>query len=179
MKWILEMKYLWLKLETRPSVLWRCWLGGRKGIPPAKKSDWVLAWLSVWSEVQDCILPSWCHCHSLYLAPINPDWFYQIDSAFLVLAYPGCPVKRPLNECSVAVVKLGTHDRQKSADMLVSVPKCQLTFVSTNIVTRQKVSANKSENTWQMSGKCRAVIGQPTYSYIVNKHGQWVDRWWG
>ena len=43
----------------KPSVLWRCWLGGRKGIRPAKKqSDGVLAWLSVWSEVQTCIWPS-------------------------------------------------------------------------------------------------------------------------
>jgi len=31
-----------------PSVLWRCWLGGRKGIRPVKKlSSEVLAWLSV------------------------------------------------------------------------------------------------------------------------------------
>ena len=61
----------------------------------------VLAWLSsVWGEVQICIWPSWCHYHSLSLAPVNPDWFYQNGSAFLVLAYPGCPGKRPLNECS-------------------------------------------------------------------------------
>ena len=32
----------------------------------------VLAWLSVWSEVQTCIQPSWCHCHSLYLASVKP-----------------------------------------------------------------------------------------------------------
>jgi len=25
----------------------------------------MLAWLSVCSEVQICIWPSWCHCHSL------------------------------------------------------------------------------------------------------------------
>ena len=40
-----------------PSVLWHCWLGGRKGIRPVKNlSSEVLAWLSVWSEVQTCIL---------------------------------------------------------------------------------------------------------------------------
>jgi len=27
-------------------------------------------------EVQICIWPSWCHCHSLSLDPVNPDWFY-------------------------------------------------------------------------------------------------------
>ena len=35
------------------SVLWRCWMGGRKGIRPVKKlSGGMLAWLSVWGEVQ-------------------------------------------------------------------------------------------------------------------------------
>jgi len=38
----------------------KSWLGGRKGIRPAKKlSGGVLVWLSVWSEVQTCIWPSW------------------------------------------------------------------------------------------------------------------------
>jgi len=42
-----------------PSVLWRCWLGGRKGIRPVKKLNGVvLAWLSVCSEVQTCICPA-------------------------------------------------------------------------------------------------------------------------
>ena len=51
-------------------VLWCCWLGGRKGIRPLKNlSGGVLAWLSVWSEVQTCIWPSWYHCHSLSLQP--------------------------------------------------------------------------------------------------------------
>ena len=62
-----------------PSVLWRCWLAGRKGIRPVK--NWVLVWLSVWSEVQTCILPSWCHCHSLSLASVKsrsvlPFWYW-------------------------------------------------------------------------------------------------------
>ena len=40
----------------------------------------MLAWLSVWSEVQTCIWPSWCHCHSLSLASIKsrlvlPFWY--------------------------------------------------------------------------------------------------------
>ena len=41
------------------------WLGGRKGIRPVK--NWavgVLVWLSVYSEVQSCIRPSWCHWYS-------------------------------------------------------------------------------------------------------------------
>ena len=67
--------------SAQSSVLWRCWLGGRKGIRPVKKlSGEVLAWLSVWSEVQTCIQPSWCHCHSLSLASVKsrlvvPFWY--------------------------------------------------------------------------------------------------------
>ena len=38
-----------------------------------KSSGGMQAWLSVWAKVQICIWPSWCHCHSLSLAPINPD----------------------------------------------------------------------------------------------------------
>ena len=38
-----------------------------------------------------CIWPSRCHCHSLYLAPVNPDWFYLPGFTFLVLAHLGSP----------------------------------------------------------------------------------------
>ena len=73
--------HLFVSFVNLPSVLWRCWLGGRKGIWSAKKrSGEVLAWLSVWSEVQTCIWPSWCHCHSLSLASVKsrlifPFWY--------------------------------------------------------------------------------------------------------
>ena len=80
-----------------PSVLWRCWLGGRKGIRPVKNlSRGVLAWLSVWSEVQTCIWPSWCHCHSLSLASVKcrlvvPPFWYRLTRVV--------PEKGPLNGC--------------------------------------------------------------------------------
>jgi len=38
----------------------------------------------VWVQVQICIWPSWCHYHSLSLAPVNPDWFYFPCFTFLV-----------------------------------------------------------------------------------------------
>jgi len=43
------------------------------------------------AEVQICIWPSRCHCHSLSLAPINRDWFYLPGFTFLVLAHLGSP----------------------------------------------------------------------------------------
>ena len=51
----------------------------------------MLAWLSVWSEVQICTWCSWCHCYSLSLAPVNTDWFYLTCFTFLVPAHPGSP----------------------------------------------------------------------------------------
>jgi len=36
----------------------------QEGYPAGKKlSSGMLVWSSVWSKVQICILPSWCHCH--------------------------------------------------------------------------------------------------------------------
>ena len=55
------------------------WAG--EGHPACKKlSGGVLAWLFVWSDVQICIWPSWCHCHSLSLASVKswlvlPFWY--------------------------------------------------------------------------------------------------------
>jgi len=52
----------------------------------------MLTWLSVWGEVQICIWPSWCHCHSLSLAPGNPDWFWFYLSG---TGSPGSPGQNP------------------------------------------------------------------------------------
>jgi len=47
-------------------------VGWQEGHPACKKlSGGVLAWFSVWSEVQTCIWPSGCHCHSLSLASVK------------------------------------------------------------------------------------------------------------
>jgi len=67
-------------------------VGWQEGHPACKKlSDGMLVWLYVWVKVQICIWPSWCHCHSQSLAPINPDWFYLPGFTFLVPAHPGSP----------------------------------------------------------------------------------------
>ena len=56
-------------------------VGQQEGHLACKKlSGGVLEWLSVWSEVQTCIWPSWCHCHSQSLASVKsrlvlPYWY--------------------------------------------------------------------------------------------------------
>ena len=84
---------------------------------PVTKSwrrHWV--WLSVWSEVQTCIWPSWGHCHSLSLASVKsrlvlPFWYQPTRVV---------PDKGPLNGCvcvcvcvCVLVVTLQSRRRSK------------------------------------------------------------------
>jgi len=71
-------------------------VGRQEGQSACKKlSGAMLAWLSVWGEVQIYIWPIRCHCHSLSLAPVNPDWFYFPGFTFLVTAHPGSPGQNP------------------------------------------------------------------------------------
>ena len=66
--------------------------------PVCKKlSGGVLAWLSVWSEMQTCIWPSGCHYHSLSLASVK----IQIGFTFLVPAHPGSPGQRAIKRVCV------------------------------------------------------------------------------
>jgi len=104
-----------------PSVLFclQCF-DGRKGIRPVKKlSGGVLAWLSVWSEVQTCIWPSGCQCHSLSLASVKsrlvlPFW-YRLTWVV--------PKKWPLNGCVCVCVR---------ACVRVCVCVCGLTAIVKN-----------------------------------------------
>ena len=78
-------------------------VGRQEGHPACKKlSGGVLAWLSVWCEVQTCIWPSGFHCHSLSLASVNsrlvlPFW-YRLNQVV--------PDRGPLNGC-VCVLHFG------------------------------------------------------------------------
>jgi len=71
-------------------------VGWHEGHPACKKlSGGMLAWLYVWVNMQTYKWPSWCHCHSLSLAPVNPDWFYLPGFTFLVPAHPHSPRQYP------------------------------------------------------------------------------------
>jgi len=81
-------------------------VGRQEGHPACKNlSDGVLAWLSVWSEVQTCMWPSWCHFHSLSLAPVKS----RLVFTFLVPAYPGSPGQRAIKRVCVCVCLLNWY----------------------------------------------------------------------
>ena len=71
-------------------------VGWQEGHPACTKlSGGVLAWLSVSSEVQTCIWPSCCHCHSLSLPSVKSRWVlsFWYWLSWVVLD------KGPLNGC--------------------------------------------------------------------------------
>jgi len=91
--------FLLLHITTYPFSALTLLVGRQEGHPACKKlSGGVLVWLSVWRAVQTCMWSSWCHCHSLSLAPVKsrlvlPFW-YRITRV--------APDKGPLNGCACA-----------------------------------------------------------------------------
>jgi len=101
-------------------------VGRQEGHPACiKLSGGVLAWLSVWSEVQTCIWPSWCHCHSLSLASVKsrlvlPFWYWLTR---VVLD------KGTLNVCVCVRACVSVSVRHIDADMRgVNTYVCNLRF---------------------------------------------------
>ena len=79
-------------------------VGRQEGHLACKKlSGGVLAWSSVWSDVQACIWPSWCHCHSLSLASVK----FRLVFTFPVPAHLGSPGQWAIIRVCVCVL-LGT-----------------------------------------------------------------------
>jgi len=75
-------------------------VGRQEGHPSCKKlSCGVLAWSSVWCEVQTCIWSSGFHCHSLSLASVKS----RLVFTFLVPAHPGSLGQRAVERVCVCV----------------------------------------------------------------------------
>ena len=83
-------------------MLWRCRLGGRKGIRPVK--SWVVG---CWSEVHTCIWTSWCH--SLSLASVKSGLvlpFWQRLTRVVQDKGPlnGCVCVCAVTKCGISLV---------------------------------------------------------------------------
>ena len=115
-------------------------VGRQEGHPACKKlkSGGILAWLSVWSEVQTCIRPSWCRCHSLSLASVKSGLVFT----FLVPAHLGIPGKRAIKRVCVF-----------RSDLSASLPRrCR-----TASVWRVRSTSNR-DTTWHMMRCCSCLM---------------------
>jgi len=88
-----------------PSVLWRCWLGGRKGIWPVKKQLWGAGMVICLEWGADL------HLAQLMPLPLTVSCFskIQIGSTFLVPAHLGSPGKRAVKWVCVCVDRSTNH----------------------------------------------------------------------
>jgi len=96
-------------------VLWRCWLGSRKGIWPAKKTEWWDAGVVICLERGADL-----HIVQLMSLPLTVSCFskIQIGLTFLVPAHRGSPGQRAVRRARVCVCV--TH--QKHAAMCPETP---------------------------------------------------------
>jgi len=90
-------------------VLWRCWLGGRKGIQPIKTEWWGAGVLLICLQRGADL-----HMAQLMPLPLTVSCFsnIQIDFTFLVPAQQGSPGQRAIKRACVCV-KL--HKRKQTA----------------------------------------------------------------
>jgi len=106
---------------------------------------WDITWLSVWGEVRICLSPSKCHCHSLSLAPVNPDWFYLPGFWSTVLSI------EPLVHCVVCLSVCS-----------VSVVVCNVLYCGETVRPSEKVS----EGVNRKPGSKSSFFGLPPYFYF-------------
>jgi len=93
-------EYLFIVLVL-PSVLWRCWLGGRKGIRPVKNEWWGAGMVVCLEHGADL------HMAQLMPLPLTVSCFslIQIGFTFLVPAHPGSPGQRAIKLRARACVR--------------------------------------------------------------------------
>ena len=119
-----------------PSVLWRCWLGGRKGIRPVK--NWVVrCWCGYLSGAR-------CRLAYAQLMPLPPTIScsskIQIGFTFLVPAHPGSPGQRAFKRVCVCVC-IGAYITQAHyfgllvSNCKVCCDRCRYTCSSTTAHT--------------------------------------------
>ena len=119
----------------------------------------MLVWLSVWRQVQTCIWPSWCHCHSLSLASVKsrlvlPFWYRPTRVV---------PDKGPLNGCECVYTEpslcwVSSIGSQRDAS-------CNSCWAPAPVALRPQLSIN-------ICYRCRRSAANPPAAVAV------VDRRW-
>jgi len=116
----------WFPRYTFPSVLWRCWLGGRKGIRPVK--NWVvgcwrgcLGWGADLHIAQQMPLPLTISCSSKSRL-VLPSWFYL--SGTCSPGYSQTYSRRAVKRLCVCVCVCVLVDRRTDRYVLITIFVC-------------------------------------------------------
>jgi len=127
-----------------------------------------MAWLSICSEVQTCIWPSWCHGHSLSLASVKSSGF-----TFLVPAHPGSPGWRAVKRVCVCVFLPQVPD-QKISPWQVNQPNVDSRACWPHLRQSTSESPPKkripTHHSWIRYGKWQTVSA---YSADKPAHAEW------
>jgi len=88
-------------VKILPTVLWSCWLGGRKGIQPVKTEQWGAGMVICLERGADLHMPQ------LMPLPLTVSCFSKIQIGFtlLVPAYQGSPGQRAVKRVCVCMLK--------------------------------------------------------------------------
>ena len=108
--------------RAMPSVLWRCWLGGRKGIRPVKTEWWGAGMAIYLKRGADS------HMAQLMPLPLTISCFSKIQIGFttLVPAHLGSPGQRSVKRVCVCIMPppQGGIKRYRDPSFYLSVPRC-------------------------------------------------------
>ena len=132
-------------------------VGWQEGHPACKKLiGGVLAWLSVWSEVQTCIWPSWCHCHSLSLASVKsrlvlPFWYWLTRVVLEKGPFNGCVCvllpQHLLQDVEISDHSVGTYHPDKTG--IIYIMMCSSSLLP------YRVTLPLSLRTWKPTAASR------------------------
>jgi len=109
-------------------------VGRQEGHPACKKlTGGVLAWLSVWSDVQTCIQPSSCQFHSLSLASVKtrlvlPFWYRLTRVVLDKGSLNGCVGVGMVVECTDGAgisTEGNSRTHKEHTDMLITILCCR------------------------------------------------------
>jgi len=149
----------------------------------------MLTWLSVWVKVQICIWPSWCHCHSLSLSPVNPDWIYLPGFTFLVPVHRLVPVK--IQEgcvcvcvwCVYVLVIITCQGPLLFASSLLTLSHDMNSLLRNTSLQHNNTLITYSKLCFSVTTGCTAVILMAKYLVsrfswnVIKESSIWVRKW--
>ena len=168
------MAFCWLF----PSVLWRCWLGSRKGIRPVKKLEWWGAGIVICLE-RGAVL----HMAQLMPLPltISCSSKIQIGFTFLVPAYPGSPGKSAVKWVCVCVCVCWLLPLDSPCPVQYSHTRSQkyskASCKETTVFSLRSPAVDPTQSIFKYaviepSPVSRTVVNKIWYYYIKQKHTQ-------